>query len=174
MDPGVPRQRDRMPDLVVAATPSRRPERRRGHWRTMGTALAVACLALVAGVGTVIHFDQRSPVGEPPVTQSVAMRPLAAGTPVSANIGLNSTDNGTRVDMTCFYGRTDSSSATAYTFRLYAYGPDDAQEQIGNWVAAPGAEVKLSGMTSFTGRNLSRLELVRDHDQKRLLAYDLP
>ncbi len=173
MEPGVPRQRDRMPDLVVAATSSRRRERRRGHWRTMGAALAAACLALVAGVGTVVYVDRADPVPPPaPVAQSVAMQPVAQNTPVSATINLVPTEWGTKVNMTCFYARGAGSTTKAYTFRLVAYGPDEAKEYVGSWVAAPGAEVSMSGMTSFTGHSLSRLELVRGYDDSKLLAYE--
>ena len=46
-------------------------------------------------------------------------------------------------------------------------------EQLGSWIAAPGKEFTMSGVTHFAAGNLSRLELVRN-DGKALLAYDVP
>ena len=57
-----------------------------------------------------------------------------------------------------------------YTFRLIAYGPDEAQEQIGSWQASPGAEFTMEAVTHFGRGSLSRLELVQ-YDGKALLAY---
>ena len=178
MDPGGPRQRDRMPDLVVAATSSRHQERRRGRRRMFVLALAAACLALVAGVGGAILLEREAPrTVVPPPGQTVAMRPVAANTPVSASINLVSTGWGTKVNMTCFYAKGDGSAAKSYTFRLIAYGTDDRRDQIGSWVAAPGAEISMSGMTSLAGRNLTRLELVRGADDATattVLTYEVP
>lgn len=167
---GSPAARNRMPDLVTAARTTRQRERRQNRWQVLGAALAAACVALVAAVGAVFWLDRGTAV-EPPAP-TVAMRPVGPAVPVSANIGLSGTTWGTKVNMVCRYART-TSSTRAYTFKLVAYGPDDAKEQIGSWLAAPGAEVKMSGMTRFTGGNLSRLELIR-YDGTPLLAYDVP
>jgi len=56
---------------------------------------------------------------------------------------------------------------------LMAYGPDEESEQLGSWTAAPGKEVKMSGLTHFTAGTLSRLALVRT-DDRTLLSYDVP
>ena len=165
-----PVQRNRMPDLMSAAQTTRRAERRRSRFRAMGTALAAACLALVAGIGAVFWLD-RGATDEPSVP-TVAMQPVGNRGPVTANIGLTSTTWGTKVAMTCSYARNPSSTKS-FTFRLMAYGPDDESEQVGSWVAAPGAEVSMSGMTRFAGDNLSRLVLTR-YDGTPLLTYDVP
>jgi anti-sigma-K factor RskA len=165
-----PAQRNRMPDLVTAARSTRQRERRQTRRRMLGAALAAACVALVATVGAVFWLDRGTAV-EPPVP-AVAMRPVGAAVPVSANVSLRSGRWGTKVSMVCRYARTTSHSE-AYTFRLVAFGPDNQKEQVGSWLAAPGAEVEMAGMTRFTGSNLSRLELIR-YDGTPLLAYDVP
>jgi hypothetical protein len=167
---GAPAQRNRMPDLVAAARTTRQRERRQTRFRVLGAALAAACVALVATVGAVFWID-RGTAAEPPVP-TVAMRPVGAAVPVSADIGLSSGKWGTKVFMVCRYARTNSATK-AYTFRLVAYGPDDEKEQVGSWTAAPGAEVEMAGMTRFTGSSLARLELVR-YDDTPLLTYNVP
>jgi hypothetical protein len=178
MEPERPLQRDRMPELVVAARDTRQRDRQRGRWRTLGVALAAACLALVAGVGAVAWLDRgagrvggTSPNGTTQLP-SVAMRPVDDAVPVSAKVNLTGTSWGTKVDMTCSYASA-GDAGKAYTFRLVAYGPDDASEQVGSWTAAPGAEVTMSGVTRFAGSALSRLALIR-YDGKTLLTYDVP
>jgi hypothetical protein len=171
LEPDRPRQRDRMPELVVAAKTSRRQERRRSRRETVAASLAAASLALVAGLGAVFWLDRGSPAPpEPPA--AVAMQPVSADIPVNAHINLTSTKWGTKVNMTCFYAKADSSGQAA-AFSLMAYGPDDVGEQVGSWTAAPGAEVTMSGMTRFAGNGLARLALIRS-DGKTLLTYNVP
>nr|BFE77211.1 hypothetical protein GCM10020092_105120 [Actinoplanes digitatis] len=54
-----------------------------------------------------------------------------------------------------------------------AYGPNRESEQLGSWVASPGKEFTMSGVTHFTAGTLSRLALVRN-DDRTLLSYDVP
>jgi hypothetical protein len=173
--PKVVNQRNRMPDLVSAAQVSKRRERRRGRRRTFGAALAAAALALVIGVGGVVGWrgDATEPGTTTPVAlQMTAMRPVAGSTPVSAQLNLTGNAWGTKVTMECAYAKTGVSTR-AYTFRLVAFGPDDKKEQIGSWVAAPGAALRLEGTTSFATSELTRIELVR-YDDTPILAHDVP
>jgi predicted anti-sigma-YlaC factor YlaD len=170
MEPGQPRQRDRMPELLVAADGRRRRERRRNRWRALAVAVVAAGVALIAafGVTTWLNRDGTLPEARPgPV---VAMLPVAGTSPVSASLQLTEIRGGTRVDMVCSYARPPGAEDEAYTFRLLAYGPDNQAEQLGSWMAAPGDTVHMSGMTSFIGHNLTRLDLVR-YDGTRLLTY---
>ena len=107
-----------------------------------------------------------------PATATVAMTAVDSSVPVSADINLVGANGGTKINLICIYNKT-SASLKPYTIRLMAYGPDDAEEQLGSWIAAPGKEFTMSGVTHFTQGNLSRLELVRN-DGKALLAYDVP
>jgi Putative zinc-finger len=170
MEPGLPAQRNRVPELVSAATTIRRREQQHRRWRVAGGALAAACLAVVAGVGGLLWRDAEPPAPTPSGPALVAMRPVTGGVPVAAEVGLTSTKWGTQVTMKCSYS-TAGTARMPYTFRLVAYGPDDAKEQVGSWLAAPGASLELSGMTRFSGPDLARLELVRQ-DGTPLLAYE--
>jgi anti-sigma-K factor RskA len=165
-----PTQRNRMPDLMSAAQTTRRRERRRGRLRLAGASLAAACLALVMGVGAVFWLD-RDASPQPP-SPAVAMQPVAGAVPVSAEVRITKTAFGTKVDMVCRYAKATSTSRRGYSFRLVARSSQDEQESIGSWLATPGSEVSMSGMTHFTEGQLSRLELIRE-DDKALLAYDV-
>lgn len=158
----------RLPDLLAAARSRRRREQLRTRWRYAVTALTAAVFTLVVGFGVAAT----RPLGEPgDGVRMVAMRPVAGTPPVHAEIGLTGTDWGTEVTVRCGYDpRPDYLKA--YPFRLVAYGPDGATEQVGSWVAAPGDDIRFTGATRFTAAELVRLELVRA-DGSPVLGYDV-
>ncbi len=151
-------------------TPARRRKTRRV--RVLSTALAAAVIGLVLGIGVVFVTGNRGPETKATASAQVAMTAVDSSVPVSADISLIGANGGTKISLVCMYNKT-SASLKPYTVRLMAYGPDDAEEQLGSWIAAPGKEFTMSGVTHFTEGNLSRLELVRN-DGKALLAYDVP
>jgi hypothetical protein len=165
---------NRTPRPVGAMQSTRRRERKTMRVRILSTAMAAAVLALIVGIGVVFVMDDgASAPGAPAIAmQPIAMQPVDATVPVTAHLSLAGANGGTKVELVCFYNRT-SPEQKPYTIRLLAYGADDEQEQIGSWVAAPGKEFKMSGVTHFTGGTLSRLELVRN-DGKALLVYNVP
>lgn len=174
-----PTQRNRVPALVTAAQTTRRQERMRSRRQLIGTGLVAACLALVVGIGAVSWLgpdpDATTPAAiattnAAPAT--LAMKPIADEVNLSAGVHLRDTEWGTEVYMECSYAK-DAPSPKSYTFRLVAYGPDDEAQQVGSWVAAPGARVKMTGMTAFAGGSLKRLELL-NFEGKALLGYDVP
>jgi len=161
---------NRTPDLVAAAQTNRRRERKKTRVRILSTALAAAVVALVVGVGAVFWMGPGTP--QPPVPgPTVAMTSVAGAVPVSARLNLTSLSGGTRVNLVCSYHDTDSPEP--HTIWLMAYGPDGETDAMGSWVASPGKEFSMSGVTHFVGANLSRLALVQN-DGKLLLAYDVP
>ena len=163
-------ERNRMPDLVTAAQTTRRRERRRSRVRVLTTALAAAVVALLVGVGTVFWMGGRT--GPPAPGPTVAMTPIDSDLPVSADVSLTGTGGGTKVNLLCVY-RRNPEYRKSYTVRLVAYGPDNEADPMGSWVAAPGREFRMSGVTRFPLGSLSRLELVRS-DGQALLTYDVP
>ena len=164
---------NRTPDLVTAAQRTRRRERKKTRVRVLSTAAAAACVALVLGVGLVFTLGDRSGATTPPPGgPTVAMHPISPEIPVSAKINLTGTPGGTKIDLVCFYNDKDADMKP-YTVRLMAYGPDEEQEQLGSWVASPGKEFSMAGVTHFGSGALSRLTLMRN-DGKTLLAYDVP
>jgi hypothetical protein len=161
----------RAPHLVAPAhTTARRRKTRRV--RVLSTALAAAVVGLVVGIGAVFVTGDRGTGVNATSTATVAMTAVDSSVPVSAEINLVGANGGTKINLICIYNKT-SASLKPYTVRLMAYGPDDAEEQLGSWIAAPGKEFTMSGVTHFTQGNLSRLELVRN-DGNALLAYDVP
>jgi hypothetical protein len=162
--------RNRTYSLVTAAQTTRRKERKR--MRVLSTAVASACLALVIGLGTVVGFNRDPATPSPTAGPTIAMAPVGAGVSVSAQLNISGMPGGTKVNLVCFYAKKDPDMKP-YTVRLMAYGPDEEQEQLGSWVASPGKEFSMSGVTHFGNGTLSRLTLVRN-DGKTLLAYDVP
>ncbi|HET6532087.1 MAG TPA: zf-HC2 domain-containing protein [Actinoplanes sp.] len=146
--------------------------RRRKHTRIriLTTALAAAVVALIAGVGAMFLLDTGSEHARQGPT--VAMTPVDGSVPISARVTLAGANGGTKVDLTCSYVK-NSTSRKSYTVRLMAYGPDDEYEQLGSWIAAPGKEFSMSGVTHFALGTVNRLALVRN-DGEVLLSYDVP
>ena len=165
-------ERNRMPELVSAAQTTRRKERTRLRVRVLGTALAAAMLALIVGVGAVFWMGGRTTAPPPAAGPMVAMTPIDEDIPVSADVSLTGTSGGTKVNLVCVY-RRNPEYRKSYTVRLVAYGPDNQADSMGSWVAAPGKEFSMSGVTHFPPGSLSRLELVRN-DGQALLTYDVP
>ncbi|MDG4803448.1 zf-HC2 domain-containing protein [Micromonospora sp. WMMD980] len=159
----------RVPALLDAARERRRRDRSRSRRRYALTALAAAALAVLAGVGVAVVRPPAEPAIRPVALTS--MRPVAGTAPVHAEVGLTETPWGTEVTMHCGYDRR-AGHREAYTFRLVAHGPDGATEQIGSWLAAPGDDLRFSGVTRFTRGELVRLELLRGNETP-ILAYDL-
>jgi anti-sigma-K factor RskA len=164
-----PSSESRMPDLIDAVTRSRRRDRMRRRWRTAGSALAAACLALFVGLGAGM-LRTTTPDTPDSGIELVAMRSVIQDAPVSAEIGLTTTKWGTEITMHCAYKA--SSVGKENTFRLYAYDADGTKEQIGSWDASPGADIKFTGMTSFSGDKLTKLTLARK-DGTELLEFDV-
>jgi anti-sigma factor RsiW len=162
---------NRMPDLVTAAQSTRRKERKQTRVRVLSTALAAAVVALVVGIGAVFWMGTGAPA-QPVAGPMVAMTTVAAEVPVSAKVSVTGLNAGTRVTLVCRY--TDKTpDLKPYTIWLKAEGPDGETDTMGSWVAAPGKDFSMSGVTHLVGAALSRLVLVRG-DGKVLLAYDVP
>ncbi|MEV4479743.1 anti-sigma factor family protein [Micromonospora coxensis] len=169
-----PPETTRVPDLLAAARDRRRRDRSRTRRRYAVTALVAAAFALVVGFGGATALRPADPAPAPTVqaVRMVAMQPVSAKTPaVHAEIGLTGTEWGTEITMRCGYDAT-VGYGKAYTFRLVAYGPDGATEQIASWLAGPGDDVRLTGATRFTDAELVRLELIRA-DGTPVLGYDV-
>jgi hypothetical protein len=168
---------NRTPDLVRSAQSTRRRERKKLRVRILSTSLAAAVVALVAGVG-VMFWMGGSPGPSPGPSaittagRPVAMVPVSVNVPVSATISLTPRAGGTEVHLVCSYDKPDAGMES-YTIWLKAYGPDGETDTMGSWVASPGKDFSMTGVTHFAGAGLSRLALVGS-DGKALLAYDVP
>ena len=147
--------------------------RKTSRVRALSSVLAAAMLALIVGAGTAFVMSDGGTGSKPATAAATApMSTLDDSVPISAKVALTSANGGTKITLDCYYDKT-SPSLKPYTIRLIAYGPDDAEEQLGSWTAVPGKEFTMSGVTHFTEGSLSRLELLRGNG-KALLAYDVP
>jgi hypothetical protein len=152
---------------------ARRRERKKTRVRVLSTSLAAAVVILVAGIGLVFWAGGNGTEGTPP-GPTVAMTAVADAVPITARINLAVASGGTKINLVCTYNKV-SAALKPYTIQLVAYGADSGDhEQLGSWVASPGKEFSMTGVTHFAGGNLTRLELVRSTDGKKLLAYDVP
>lgn len=165
---------DRLPKLVATVGRQRARQRRRRRWQAAVTALSAAGLVLAVTVGTGVLRPSATPImlpSVPPTPSMTAMHRVLAETAVSAEVGLRETVAGVEVTMHCAYPPT-STHKKPYTFRLFALGSDGMAEQLGSWMAGPGENVTMTGMSRYHLADLVRLEL-RARDGTTLLAYDL-
>ncbi|MEH1123739.1 anti-sigma factor family protein [Micromonospora sp. CPCC 206061] len=167
-----PSNESRMPQLLAAVSDSRRREKASRRWRSAGSMLAAACLALFVGLGVGILRDGGPAGTTPQQVQLASMRSVAPEAPVTAEVGLTTTRWGTVVTMHCSYTGHPGENK-AYTYRLIAYDTEGDEEQISSWSVSPGADLKLSGMTSFSGAKLSKIVLTKK-DGTPLLEYRVP
>jgi hypothetical protein len=160
-----PSKESRMPQLLAAVSDSRRREKASRRWRTAGSMLAAACLALFVGLGVGILRDGGPAGTTPQQVQLASMQSVTSDAPVTAEWG-------TEVTMHCSYTGHPGENK-AYTYRLIAYDTEGDEEQISSWSVSPGADLKLSGMTSFSGAKLSKIVLTKK-DGTPLLEYRVP
>jgi anti-sigma-K factor RskA len=176
LDPALFEERppvNRMPDLVRSAQTTRRRERKKLRVRILSTALAAAVVALVVGVGLMFWMGGApARPGSPVAGPTVAMVAVSAEAPVTAKVNLTPLAGGTQVHLVCSYDKPDADMQS-YTIWLKAYGPDGETDTMGSWVASPGKDFSMTGVTHFAGAGLSRLALVGS-DGRTLLAYDVP
>ncbi|GIH10742.1 anti-sigma factor [Rhizocola hellebori] len=166
---------DRLPKLVHSLGIIRAKQRHRQRWQVFGSAMVAAGLVLAVALGvmslrpsdTTPPFTMPSPTG--PVM--IPMTQVVVDTAVTAEVGLTETRGGVVVVMHCAYPLS-SGHTKPYTFRLFALGTDGVAEQLGSWMAGPGDDVIMSGMSRYDLADLVRLEL-RGRDGTTVLAYDL-
>jgi anti-sigma-K factor RskA len=141
-----------LPRLLTAATQRRKKDRRnRRVWFGAG-ALAVACLALVVGLG--VHAIDMSRVT--PRVEMSSMQPAEEHMPVTAEIGLSSTTGGTMVHMACRY---EVDYQGSWTLWLVVYPIVGVPEQVGSWTAKTGDEIALTAVTHYPADQIGRIEL---------------
>lgn len=177
----------RTPERVRPVQPKRRRERKNVRVRVLSTSLAAVVVALVVGAavlfwvggGSATSGSSRANADASLSSASVsadgptlAMSPVSGDIPISARISLTPLAGGTKVALVCSYDRT-GAGRQSYTIWLKAFGPDAETDTMGSWVASPGKDFAMTGVTHFGGAGLSRLALVGS-DGKTLLAYDVP
>jgi putative zinc finger protein len=143
----------RLAQLLAAVTAQRRRQMRVRRWRLAGASLAAA---VVAAAGVTVSVLPGDP--EPGTSGEVmAMTPVTASLPVTAQVAVEEAPGGTRVWMSCQYGGEHEEHDRPYW--LVAYGEDGTSEQVGSWLVGPGEEIMLTGRTRYSYDELDRLEL---------------
>lgn len=158
----------RLPKLVEAAARRRRRDAWVRRWRLAGATAAAAGVAVLASLGLAPGREAAPPAGD----RQVAMAEMTEvdDTPVIGKVGLVRVAGGTEVRMHCEYPRGAGQGPSAYTYRLVAVGADGTKEQVGSWMARPGSDLRLSGVTHFAYDDIVRLELQRNSGDP-LLVY---
>lgn len=157
-----------LPALVSGA---RREQRRRS---VLVAAVAAGVGALAAGslavaVGLAGGGD---PVAGPAPTATATPTTTASSTPalpmeavgdtsVRADLVLAGVAWGTRVDMTCSYGRDEDAygPSEGARYALVVRTLDGRTEQVATWKGLPGRTMRVSGATATDRRDIERVEL---------------
>lgn len=153
--------------LLQAGADQRRRWLRRRRWR-LAAALAGVVLLAIAGSAALLGLSSDQPQAPPPAARE-QMQPVVAEAPVTAEVALTETAAGTVVWMRCGY--PGAAEGPPGVFRLVAVGADGSREQVGSWLAGPGDEVTMTGVTRYVGDELAGLEL-RGYDDAHLLSYE--
>jgi hypothetical protein len=166
-----------LPRVLAAAAAQRHRERRAHRWRALAATAAAAVFALLVGVGVHVLDARPGPgsfqtVGTPPPTASpeVAMRPMTPvndTVPVTAELGIHTTPDGTRVEMACGYVE---DRVGTWTLHLYVWPLSGAPERIATWTAKAGDEMRVSATTQFAPSQIMRVE-VRGASGRTLLTW---
>jgi hypothetical protein len=160
----------RLPRLLRAAEDRKRrahTRRRRQNWIT---ALAAACLTVVAALSVSALQRPDSPPEQPPVALTPMVMGDVAGH-VTAEVGVMPIRGGTQVWMHCAYP-AGPEFHKPYAFWLVAVGTDGTTEPMGSWEAGSGDDMLMSGLSRYTVEELDRLEL--RSAKGVLLIYQLP
>jgi hypothetical protein len=164
---GVDAPESRLPKLIEAAAKSRRRDSWLRRWRMAGAVLAAAAAAMFASFG---FTPDDNPARQDPPAAMAAMTKVQS-TPVNAEVALTQTVAGTEVRMHCSY-EDEGSGHGPYTYRLVAYGADGTEEQLGSWMAGPGSDLTLSGVTHFAYNDIDKVELQKNSGEP-ILVYNM-
>jgi anti-sigma factor RsiW len=127
---------------------------RRGRRRR---TLAAAGLAAAAVTVAATAVGLSSP---PPTSGGRAMAPVG-DVPVRARVALSSVAWGTRLDLTCTYGRAGERYhlPRAVTYALFVRTREGRTQQVGTWRALDGRTMRLTAATSAVRRDIASVEV---------------
>jgi hypothetical protein len=152
-----------LPRVLERTTKQRRAERRRRRWRSVGAAVAAACLGALALFG--VRMAMQPHLND--------MQMAAADTPVTASVAIDSDDEGTLVRMHCEYREAASLDTSEWTLKLVAVPKSGAPpEEVVTWTAGHGDEYDMIAHTRFKRSDIARVE-VQDDTGKPLLRYSV-
>jgi hypothetical protein len=174
-DPAGERRRPHPVDLlpgVIRRVNRRRRTRRLG---ALAGVLAVACLALFAGLA-LPHQTTKTNVPAVAAPLSWHQMQSIASTPITAKVALTSTGSGTTVALKCNYPTNASNpqyEGAAKWFALFVYPRNGGNpQQIGTWSASPGDQLTIPAVTAWGLKDVSEVQL-RSSDGTPLLSYNV-
>jgi hypothetical protein len=168
---------DSLPTLLAAARRTRARDRRRRRWQTVSATLVAACAAVLAtiGIGS-LHLGSQPAQPAPPAL--VAMQSTGSGVPMSAEIALRATSDGTQIRMHCHYDVPSQPGhepgSERYTFRLFGIPKDGGVgQELSSWDASFGDDMNFSTTTNVRLSDMQRVELRKNDGRSVILTYDV-
>lgn len=142
-----------LPELLQAV----QRERRRRSLAIAGLAAAAVAVAATA-VG--LSAD-RSGSGSPPATSAGRAMAPVGDVPVRARVALSSVTWGTRLDLTCTYGRAGERYhlPPAVTYALFVRTREGRTQQVGTWRALDGRTMRLTAATAAVRQDIASVEV---------------
>ncbi|GAA5197367.1 anti-sigma factor family protein [Microbacterium jejuense] len=140
-------------------------ETRRRRVIVWGSALAAAAvIAVVVGFGITAAV---APVVRP--AETVALQPVTA-VPLTATVQLTDVAWGTRIDMTCTYGRSSDPYAPdkEWPYVLVVTSTDGTTSELSSWRAGPGSTSRLQAGTALDSDEIASIEVRAVADGKVL------
>jgi anti-sigma factor RsiW len=167
-----------LPRLLTTASRIRGEERRAQRRRQVRVAvsaiMAAAAVAAAVGVGVHVYDRDAKPalfaVNQPtpsPQPSFAAMWANPDAVAVDAQIALSPVEGGTLISVRCHHTGNGSRS---WALWLVVYPRNEEAEPIGSWVATPGQDLSMTGLTHYTPDKIDRIE-VQDYHQTTLLWW---
>ena len=147
--------------------------RRRRLFATVGVAAAavVAAVALVLtqGVGGHDTPSANPPAASPSTPVGQSMQPVG-NAPVTATLAFTPVAWGTRLDLTCSYEHPAGAyhAPSSVTYGLFVVNRDGSVEQVGTWRAIDGVTMRLTAATAAQRKDIAGVE-VRTTDGRPVL-----
>ena len=158
-----------LPSLVHEVTRSRR---RRLYGVAGLAAAAVVAIGLVVVQG--IAGDDTPPAASPPVASPSVLPGLdmspVGDAPVTASVAFTPVTWGTKLDLTCSYEPTpgEYQMPRRVTYGLFVINRDGSAEQVGTWSALDGRTMRLTAATAARRADIASVE-VRTTDGRPVL-----
>lgn len=91
-----------------------------------------------------------------------------AASPVTAEVRLQATPWGTRIDLTCRYTTARSTGGVGYSYALSVLGTDGRRHELGTWQLTPGAQVTFTAGTALTVDQISSVDITDPYGTRLL------
>jgi hypothetical protein len=149
---------DPVPDTVLPGLlHAVRRGRRRRSLAAAGLAAAAVTVAATAGGLS----SDRSTSGSPPAASAGRAMAPVGNVPVQARVALSPVAWGTRLDLTCTYGRAGERYhlPRAVTYALFVRTREGRTQQVGTWRALDGRTMRLTAATAAVRQDIASVEV---------------